>query len=68
MEYMNSKNNINHNIDTTLIDEWSEAYWSPLSAEDVRSIGESVFEFVSLLRRLDEKVRKNNEQSPANNN
>ena len=68
MKNTNSKNNLNPNIDAALIDEWSKAYGQPLSAEDVRAIGATLFDFFSTLRRLDEKVRKNNEQSPADNN
>lgn len=47
---------------------WSALYKIQLSDEEVRQINNNIFDFFRILKKWDEEVIKNNEQTPANNN
>lgn len=57
---MNNVNDLNN--------EWSELYGRPLSVEETREIDDAVYEYFRILKRWNDKVTKDNEQTPANNN
>jgi len=57
---MNNVNDLNN--------EWSVFYGRPLSVEETREIDDNLYEYFSILKKWNDKVTKDDEQSPANNN